>query len=101
VNSPFLRTKEVRNAVTMDDERGNLWKCRCGWIYAEITEFEAHKSLLQAYAWVAGETMKKYMTCMRCGSPSSSFVPAKSNEVPMLATLQPIVIQLPKSETNS
>lgn len=76
----------------------NLWKCRCGWVYAELTEFEARKSLLQAGSWVAGDTMKSYTTCMRCGSPSSVFTPATSEDVPPLATLQPIVIQVPQNK---
>lgn len=72
-----------------------LWKCLCGWVHAELSEAEARKSLLQAQAWVAGETMKNYTSCIRCGAPSSTFVPATSADVPALATLQPIVIQLP------
>lgn len=73
----------------------SLWKCQCGWVHTEISELEARKSLLQAHAWVAGETMKNYTSCVRCGAPSSSFVPATSADVPALATLQPIVIQRP------
>jgi hypothetical protein len=72
-----------------------LWKCQCGWVHAEMSELEARKSLLQAQAWVAGETMKRYTSCMRCGASSSTFLPATSADVPTLSTLQPIVIQLP------
>lgn len=86
------------NMNEQTDKQRNLWKCRCGWVYAELTEFEARASLLQAHAWVAGETMRKYTTCMRCGSPSSVFKTATSADVPPLATLQPIVIHLPENK---
>lgn len=70
-----------------------LWKCQCGWVHAEMTELEARKSLLQASAWVSGETMKRYTSCMRCGASSSTFVPATSADAPVLANMPPTVIQ--------
>lgn len=70
-----------------------LWKCHCGWVHAEMSELEARKSLLQAQSWVEGETLKRYTSCVRCGASSSTFVPATPDDVPMLATLQPIVIR--------
>lgn len=70
-----------------------LWKCQCGWVHAEMTELEARTSLLQASAWTAGETMKRYTSCMRCGASSSTFVQATSADAPVLANLPPIVIE--------
>lgn len=77
----------------MDSGLAREWKCpQCGWVHAEISEAEARKSLLQAHAWVAGKTMKSYTSCVRCGAPSSTFVPATSADAPVLANLPPIVI---------
>jgi len=64
-----------------------LWKCRCGWIYAEI---ESAKELATTGTI---DQPGKYTACMRCGTPSLQFVPAKPSDVPLLSSPPPIIIK--------
>jgi len=62
-------------------------KCpRCSWVHASVP--------LSAVLSDADspQHLARYFRCFRCGSPTSSFVPAKAEDAPPGCTLQPVVV---------
>lgn len=72
-----------------------IWKCTCDWVHVEV-ELEEAMANVRANGLtgtVAGRDMlATYMRCVRCGEPTSSFLPAAPADAPLLANLSPVVI---------
>jgi len=73
----------------------NEWKCKCGWVHAEVSMEEALANVRRngLTGTVEGrDLLARYMSCFRCGAPTSEFVPAEPGDLPPLANMSPVVI---------
>jgi hypothetical protein len=61
-------------------------KCpRCGWVHAAVP-------LGAVLDNADSDLLIRYFRCFRCGTSSSTFVPAAPGDAPAGCTLQPVVI---------
>lgn len=67
----------------LDQQAATLLKCSaCGWVHTVVP-----RSSTAEAAW------KRFETCFHCHDQKAQFLPAKPSDVPLGATLQPIVLK--------
>lgn len=68
-----------------EQQAAHLLKCSaCGWVHTVVP----HSSTADnPAAW------KRFETCFHCHDQKAQFLPAKPSDVPLGATLQPIVLK--------
>lgn len=75
-----------KSATMNSDHVPSMAKCNvCGFVHSIVRQ----GTVRDTPAWARWQRWQK---CFRCGAPSAGFLPVLRREIPMAATLKPVVV---------